>query len=116
MSVHSFVKVLILMIVIQSGIVAADVHSVVPEHAPEQHLHNDDLNDGLQDQAQNTGEHNSSSADGCAFCMHCHCSHFTAINTSADIDVYPRPDNFFYPYQLASVTDYSVSMYRPPKS
>lgn len=119
MSVHSFVKVLILMIVIQSGIVAADVRSVVPEHVPEQHLDNNDINDSHQDKVQLAGEHNSPSSDpaeSCVLCMHCHCSHFIAINTSSSIEVHPIPDNFYYPYQLASVTDFSVSMYRPPKS
>ena len=117
MSVHSFVKVLIL--VMQSGIVAADVHSVVPEDASEQHLDNNDFDDSHQDQAQLAGEQNSPSSDpaeSCVLCMHCHCSHFIAINTRSSIEVYPSPENFYYPYQLASVTDFSVSMYRPPKS
>lgn len=88
------------MIVMQSGIVAADVHSVVPEDASEQHLDNNDFDDSHQDQAQLAGEQNSPSSDpaeSCVLCMHCHCSHFIAINTSSNIEVYPSPENFITP-------------------
>lgn len=119
MSAHSLVKVLILMIVIQSGIVAADVHSVVPDYASEQHIDDNDFNDSHHSQAQGVSEHNSpisNSDERCVLCMHCQCSHFTAINTSSNIEVYPSPEFFYHPHHLASLTDFSVSMYRPPKS
>ena len=114
MSIQSFAKVLILMIVIQSGIVAADVHAATTMlHTQQQSI---DLASHEQPQAENTDQHQTSAGDDCAFCSHSHCAHFVAICTANNIMAQATSDRVFIPYQLASIADVAVSMYRPPKS
>jgi hypothetical protein len=113
MSAKSFINMLIFMIAMQSGIVAADIHNVISDPSQDQHITTSalELNEELHESA-----HESLSADGCAYCMHCHCTHFIAIQDFNDIDVYPTPDEFYSIQLLTSLAKHPVSMFRPPKS
>lgn len=114
MSVKLIINMLILMIVMQSGIVAADVH-ISNSATPHEHQFALDDSNAIQ-QANNASSHDAQSTGDCDFCMHCQCSHFIAIYSNDGIDVAAFPDNYFYLYIMTPKPDFTVSMYHPPRS
>tara|TARA_R100001132_G_scaffold3309_1_gene2862 strand:- start:48182 stop:48526 length:345 start_codon:yes stop_codon:yes gene_type:complete len=114
MSVKFIINMLILMIVMQSGIVAADVH-ISDSATPHEHQFVLDDSNAIQ-QANNASSHDAQSTGDCDFCMHCKCSHFIAIFNIDGIDVAANPDNYFNLHPRSPKPDFTVSMYRPPRS
>ncbi|MBL1456391.1 MULTISPECIES: hypothetical protein [Methylophaga] len=114
MSVKLIINMLIFMIVMQSGIVAADIHTYDSKTSQEHQLVLDDSN-AIQ-QANNASSHDAQSTGDCDFCMHCQCSHFIAIFNIDGINVAAIPYNYFNLHPRSPKPDFTVSMYRPPRS
>lgn len=116
MSIRSFVNLLLLMIAMQSGIVAADIHDFVFSPAQEQQTDLSNHQEIHEQLSQHSHSGDTQIDSDCAHCVHSHCSHFVALNHSPSLNIKDYRDNFFCPYLQTTETGFTASMYRPPKS
>ncbi len=115
MSIRSFVNLLILMIAMQSGTVAADIHNFAFATPQEQQTGLDTHQDQHQQLIQQSHTQDKLSDNGCAHCIHSHCCHFVALSHNLGLSLTDFRDSFFYSYLLTTETGFSASMYRPPR-
>ncbi len=107
MNIKSFLYSLILMMVLQTGIVAADVHHIVFDEQDNHSLIDPIADDSSDDTHMDTDQHQ---------CGHSHCVHFVAVPHMVNILVSSFKDTFFVRYQSLAISGSISSMYRPPKA
>ena len=102
------------MIVMQSGLAAADIHTS-DLTTPQEYQFVIEDSRAIQ-QVLNEPSDDEQSTCACDFCMHCKCSHFIAIDIADAIDIASISDIHFYLHHVTHKPDFTVSMYRPPRS
>ncbi|WP_286304815.1 hypothetical protein [Methylophaga marina] len=107
MNIKSFLYSLILMMVLQTGIVAADVHHIIFDEQDNHSLIDPIADDSPDSVHMDADQHQ---------CGHSHCVHFVAVPHVVNIPLSLFKDTFFSPYQYTPVSGSVSSMYRPPKA
>lgn len=107
MNIKSFLYSLILMMVLQTGIVAADVHHIIFDEQDNHSLIDPIADDSPDSVHMDADQHQ---------CGHSHCVHFVAVPHVVNIPLSLFKDTFFSPYQYIHASGSVSSMYRPPKA
>ena len=107
MNIKMFLYSLIMMMVLQSSIVAADVHHIIFDEQ-DNHSLIDPIADDSPDSVHIDADHHQ--------CGHSHCVHFVAVPHMVNLSVSSFKDAFFSRYQYTPISGSISSMYRPPKA
>ena len=112
MKFRSLLCLLIFTIAMQSGIVLAEIHNIIPDSSPE-HTHPHQDTDASSDALSDTQQ---ASFDDCSGCCHNHCSHFIALSfvNESSINALSNPSPSWE--NAPSITSSPSSQYRPPKA
>lgn len=93
--------------VLQSGIVAADVHHIIFDEQDNHSLIDPIADDSPESLHMDTEQHQ---------CGHSHCVHFVAVPHVVNLPLSLFKETFFLPYQYTPASGTLRSMYRPPKA
>lgn len=109
------INLLILMIALQSGMVAADIHDDVFAATQEQQSDSDLHQEKHQQLSEPSHSHDLVDKTACAHFDHSDCSHFVALFQSSGLKFPGYRESSFPFYRTISGNGYSASLYRPPK-